>query len=84
MTQAVRWGWVMTNVVAVAQLGNGSGSRGTLSEEEVRKVLAAAEELADSLVIEPATPSPSGWPPSPGPVGRSWRRCGGPTSTATD
>jgi len=33
-----------------------AGARGALSEEEVRKVLTAAEELADSHLIEPAAP----------------------------
>ena len=57
VTQAVRWGWVTTNVVAVAQLGKRKQvPRGALSEEEVRKVLTAAEELADSHLIEPAAP----------------------------
>jgi integrase len=57
VTQAVRWGWVTTNVVAVAQLGNRKQvPRGALGEDEVRRVLASAEELADSLEVEPAAP----------------------------
>ena len=57
VTQAVRWGWVTTNVVAVAQLGKRKQvPRGALGEDEVRRVLAAAEELADSLEVEPAAP----------------------------
>ena len=57
VTQAARWGWVTTNVVAVAQLGKRKQApRGALGEDEVRRVLVAAEELADSLQIEPAAP----------------------------
>ena len=57
VTQAVRWGWVMTNVVAVAQLGKRKQvPRGALGEDEVRRVLAASEELADALEVEPAAP----------------------------
>ena len=57
VTQAVRWGWVMTNVVAVAQLGKRKQvPRGALGEDEVRRVLTVAEELADSLQVEPAAP----------------------------
>jgi hypothetical protein len=57
VTQAVRWGWVNTNVVAMAQLGKRKQvPRGALGEDEVWRVLAAAEELADSLEVEPAAP----------------------------
>ncbi|MDE3065008.1 MAG: site-specific integrase [Acidobacteriota bacterium] len=54
ITLAVRWGWLSTNVVAVARLGRRkSEPRGTLSIEEVRCVLAAAESLVAEDEIEP-------------------------------
>ncbi|MHB8827384.1 MAG: tyrosine-type recombinase/integrase [Acidimicrobiales bacterium] len=54
ITLAVRWGWLTTNVVAVARLGRRkSEPRGTLSIEEVRRVLAAAESLVAEGQIEP-------------------------------
>ena len=57
VTQAVRWGWVTTNVVAVATLGKRKQvPRGALTEDEVRRVLAAAGELADALQVDPAAP----------------------------
>jgi integrase len=57
VSQAVRWGGVTTNVVAVGQLGKRKQApRGALDEDEVRRVLAAAEELVDSHQIEPAAP----------------------------
>lgn len=57
VTQAVRWGWVTTNMVAVAQLGKRKQvPRGALSEEEVRRVPVAADQVADSLTVEPAAP----------------------------
>ena len=56
VTQAVRWGWVMTNVVAVAQLGRRKQVPRALGEDDVRRVLAASEELADALEVEPAAP----------------------------
>jgi integrase len=55
VTQAVRWGWVNTNVVAVAQLGRRKQvPRGALSEEEVRRVLVAMDELVAADEVEPA------------------------------
>jgi len=55
VTQAVRWGWVTTNVVAVARLGRRKQApRGGLSTAEVQKVLLAAEELVRSSAVEPA------------------------------
>jgi integrase len=55
VTQAVRWGWVTTNVVAVARLGRRKQApRGAMGEGEVRRVLAAAEELVAEKKIEPA------------------------------
>ena len=57
VTQAVRWGWVTTNVVAVATLGKRKQvPRGALTEDEVRRVLAAAGELAEAMQVEPAAP----------------------------
>ena len=53
VTLAVRWGWLATNVVAVARLGKRkSHPRGSLSDEEVRAVLASATELVDGGVVE--------------------------------
>ena len=55
VTQAVRWGWVTTNVVAVAHLGRRKQApRGSLSTDEVRRVLAAADELVEAGKVEPA------------------------------
>lgn len=52
VTQAVRWGWVQTNVVAVAQLGRRKQSpRGVMSNGEVHRTLVAAGEL-DRLAEE--------------------------------
>jgi integrase len=54
MTLAVRWGWMQTNVVAVARLGKRkSQPRGTLSDGEVRAVLASASTLVAAGSIEP-------------------------------
>ena len=56
VTQAVRWGWISTNVVAVAQLGRRKQTpRGAMEDEEVRRVLAAVEELVDEGELEPAS-----------------------------
>jgi integrase len=45
MSLAARWGWVSTNVVAVATLGRrNSVPRSSMSGEDVRKVIAAAAE----------------------------------------
>lgn len=55
VTQAVRWGWVSTNVVAVAQLGKRKQApRGALKEAEVRCVLAAIKELVSLDLVEPS------------------------------
>ena len=55
VTQAVRWGWVTTNVVAIARLGRRKQApRGALSVDEVRRVLAAAEALVEGGKVEPA------------------------------
>ncbi|MHB8378739.1 MAG: tyrosine-type recombinase/integrase [Acidimicrobiales bacterium] len=54
VTLAVRWGWVQTNVVAVARLGKRKARpRGTLSNDEVRAVLASASALVAAGTIEP-------------------------------
>ena len=54
ITLAVRWGWLSTNVVAVARLGRRkSEPRGTLSIEEVRRVLESATALVTDGTIEP-------------------------------
>ena len=54
ITLAVRWGWINTNVVAVAQLGKRKTQpRGTLTNEEVRDALAAADSLVQSHQLEP-------------------------------
>lgn len=54
LTLAVRWGWVQTNVVAVARLGKRkSQPRGTLSDDEVRAVLICASSLVAAGKIEP-------------------------------
>lgn len=43
LSQAVRWGWVQTNVASAARLGRRKQvPRGTLSHDEVRRVMAAA------------------------------------------
>ena len=82
VTQAVRWGWVMTNVVAVARLGRRKQvPRGVFGEDDVRQVLAASEELADAQDVEPDAPIALRLAAITGPVVRSWRRCGGWTST---
>ena len=55
VTQAVRWGWVTTNVVAVAQLGRRKQApRGAMGEDDVRRVLQGVTELADEFEVEPA------------------------------
>ncbi|HXY28852.1 MAG TPA: site-specific integrase [Acidimicrobiales bacterium] len=54
VTQALRWGWVTTNVVAVARLGRRKQApRGALGDDEVRLVLGAAEELVATGEVEP-------------------------------
>jgi len=54
MTLAVRWGWVPTNVVAVARLARRkSQPRGTLTDTEVRAVLSSALSLVAAGRIEP-------------------------------
>ncbi len=54
MTLAVRWGWVPTNVVAVARLARRkSQPRGTLTNTEVRAVLLSAATLVTAGRIEP-------------------------------
>ncbi len=58
VTLAVRWGWVPTNVVAVARLARRkSQPRGTLSDNEVRAVLASALSLVAAGRIEPQASS---------------------------
>ncbi len=55
VTQAVRWGWVTTNVVAVAQLGRRKQApRGAMGEDEVRRIMLGATELVDEFEVEPA------------------------------
>jgi len=55
VTQAVRWGWVTTNVVAVAQLGRRKQApRGAMGEDEVRRTLLGVSELVDEFEVEPA------------------------------
>lgn len=55
VTQAVRWGWVTTNVVAVAQLGRRKQApRGAMGEDEVRRILVGATDLVDEFEVEPA------------------------------
>jgi len=45
MTQAARWGWVSTNVVALATLGRRKTQpRGALSADDVRAAIAAASQ----------------------------------------
>jgi len=54
VTLAVRWGWLPTNVVAIARLGRRKTQpRGTLSQDEVRAVLASAEKLSKEGKVEP-------------------------------
>lgn len=54
---AVRWGWLPANVVAVARLGRRKTSpRGTLSDDEVRRVLEAVGDLASRGDVEPQAP----------------------------
>lgn len=84
VTQAVRWGWTGTNVVAVARLGQRKHPpRGALSADDVRRVLAAAERLAEEGRIEPAAPVALRLAALTGARRGGWRRCGGTTSTAT-
>jgi integrase len=46
LSQAARWGWVPTNVVALATLGRRKTQpRGAMSADEVRAVIAAADRL---------------------------------------
>jgi integrase len=48
VTQAMRWGWVPTNVVAQAQLGRRNQvPRGAMSDKEVHRLLVAAARLDD-------------------------------------
>ena len=54
LTQAMRWGWVMTNVATVAGLGRRKTMpRGSLSPDQVRRVLveAAADDPAAGLAL---------------------------------
>jgi integrase len=54
MALALRWGWVPTNVVAVARLARRkSQPRGTLTDIEVRAVLSSASSLVAAGRIEP-------------------------------
>ncbi len=51
---AVRWGWIPTNVVAVARLGKRKTQpRGSLSDDQVRAVIASAAALVEGSAIEP-------------------------------
>lgn len=46
VTEAVRWGWTQTNVVAIARLGRPrQAPRGVMGDEDVHRILAAANEL---------------------------------------
>jgi integrase len=54
LTQAMRWGWVMTNVATVAGLGRRkTAPRGSLTPDQVRRVLAeaAAHDPAAGLAL---------------------------------
>lgn len=54
LTQAMRWGWVMTNVATVAGLGRRKmDPRGSLTPDQVRRVLAeaAAHDPAAGLAL---------------------------------
>ena len=54
VTLAVRWGWIPTNVVAIARLGKRKTQpRGALTADEVRSVMASAEFLVDAGKLEP-------------------------------
>jgi integrase len=54
LTQAMRWGWIMTNVATVAGLGRRkTAPRGSLIPDQVRRVLAeaAAHDPAAGLAL---------------------------------
>jgi len=52
ITQAVRWGWTTTNVVAVARLGRRQQApRGALGDDEVRRVLVAARAFGPDAEV---------------------------------
>ena len=52
LTQAVRWGWVTTNVASIARLGRRTQApRAGMRAEDVRAVLAAAEQVEPAAVL---------------------------------
>lgn len=80
VTHAVRWGWLNTNVVAVAQLGRRKQApRGSTRH----RGCPAPRIWSRSESSNPLPPSGSGWPRPPASDDRSWRRCGGPIWTRT-
>lgn len=55
VTQAVRWGWLSTNVVAIARLGRQKQTpRGAMGADDVRRVLGSATNLVEVGEVEPA------------------------------
>ena len=79
LAQALRWGWVSTNVAAMAKLRSTKVKQRTvLSVDDVLKAIdAAANDRPGSRRSRFVSP------PSPAHGGPSWPRCDGPTSTAT-
>ena len=52
LTQAVRWGWVTTNVASIARLGRRTQApRAGMRAEDVRAVLAAAEQVEPAAAL---------------------------------
>jgi integrase len=55
LSLAQRWGWVTTNVVAIARLkARKTTPRGSLTSEEVRRVLRAIDALVEAAEVERA------------------------------
>ena len=76
LAQAMRWGWVTTNVASLARLrvDEDASSAPSMTVDDVRAVMAAAAR---------SIPPPRwrfGSPRSPALAGPSWPRCGGTTS----
>ena len=70
LSQAARWGWVSTNVVALATLGRRKTQpRSAMSADEVRAVIAAATGSTRRPVLR------SAWPRSRARAARSCVRC---------
>ena len=75
LSQAVRWGWVGTNVASLARLRSTKiQRREVMTLDDVRAVMAAAAAIDPAAAAHPPRSRRSPAPDAP-----SWLRCGGPT-----